>query len=86
MGNLPSAIPSALEVFNLQDDLWPAKLSAKRQQELVRRIEARVGMTDLEVSYLMPRNWKPLPKRPSKKEAQDVRRFILEYSLGSSGL
>ena len=78
---LPSAIPKALKVFNLDNENWLNMMKKSKRKNLLQRLEARTNMTDLEVSYLMPRDWKPLPKRPTTKEVELIKSFILESDL-----
>ena len=81
--SLPSSKKAALEVFNLENQSWMNNLSQSQKKELLNRLKQRVKLDDLELSYLMPRGWKPLPKRPTNNDIELVRKLMLsgEFSV-----
>jgi hypothetical protein len=77
----PSAQKQALNIFNLDDPLWASKLSKAKKQDFLSRLKQRVNMPDLEISYLMPKGYLPLPDRPTKEEILEIKLYMSNESL-----
>lgn len=80
ISSMPTANKEALKIFNLDDPFWVSKMSERRKNEFIVRLQDRITMTDLEVSYLMPRGLRPLPKRPTKSDVLEVQLYLSEAS------
>lgn len=74
--SLPTANEEALKVFNLENRIWARTLTESIREKIEFNIESRINLSDKEISYLMPKNYKPLPKRPNKKDLTAVKIFL----------
>lgn len=74
--SLPTAKDEALEVFNLENSLWARNLTDALREKIIFTVKARISLSDHELSYLMPKGYKPLPKRPTQDDVDAVTRFL----------
>lgn len=72
----PTAHKKALEVFNLENQLWARTLTDSIREKIVLNVKNRVTLTPHELSYLMPRGFKPLPEKPTVSDVTAVKNFL----------
>ena len=72
--------PKVLQIYNLAEVDWAARLSNKQLQNLVSRLRDRSGMTTQELKEVVPRN-APVPARPTKEEIETVQRYATQELL-----
>lgn len=74
--SLPTANQGALKIFNLENSLWARPLTDKIREKIVFNIKERMNLSTHELSYLLPRGYKPLPKKPTKADVAAVKKFL----------
>lgn len=74
--SLPTANKKALKIFNLENNLWARPLTDRVRKKIVLNIKERMNLSTHELSYLLPRGYKPLPTKPTKADVAAVKKFL----------
>lgn len=86
IASIPTANKEALRIFDLDNKMWAKILTKTQKTKVLDSLKGRVGLTDKELSYLMPKGWTPLPHRPSSQEIEAVKTYLEGQKVHKSKL